>query len=139
MFKDYCDVLALVKPDIFVFENVSGLLNMEGGRVFAMIRRELGKYARSVIVWKLQTDNYAIPQRRTRVVIVGDNTGTVPTEPPPLLTSLRPADLLDVLALPPSAKQALDDLPPLTVNELCVSSALLRFALERAIASCPGC
>lgn len=117
LFKDYCDVLGTVKPDIFVFENVSGLLNMEGGRVFAMIRRELGKYAKRVIVWKLQADNYAIPQRRTRVVIVGDSTGLVPTEPPRVLTSLKPVDLLGSLPAPPSAREALDDLPPLKPGE----------------------
>lgn len=113
LFKDYCDVLEAVKPDIFVFENVSGLLNMEGGRVFAMIQRELSKYAKRLIVWKLQADNYAIPQRRTRVIVIGDNTNLIPAEPPPVLTSLKPVDLLGSLPMPPSAQNALDDLPSL--------------------------
>ncbi len=113
LFRDYCGLLAALKPDVFVFENVTGLLNMEGGRVFEMVKDELSKHAKRLIVWKLHSENYAIPQRRSRVIIVGDNTGKAPESPPPMLSSLSASDLVSDLPRPPSVKDALDDLPAL--------------------------
>ncbi|ASR89084.1 DNA (cytosine-5-)-methyltransferase [Alcaligenes faecalis] len=113
LFRDYCGLLAVLKPDVFVFENVTGLLSMEGGRVFEMVKDELSKHAKRLIVWKLHSENYVIPQRRTRVIIVGDNTGKVPESPPPMLSSLSASDLVSDLPRPPSVKDALDDLPAL--------------------------
>lgn len=113
LFRDYCGLLAALKPDVFVFENVTGLLNMEGGRVFEMVKDELSKHAKRLIVWKLHSENYAIPQRRSRVIIVGDNTGKVPESPPPMISTLSARDLICDLPQPPSVKEALDDLPAL--------------------------
>lgn len=113
LFKDYCGLLASLKPDIFVFENVTGLLNMERGRVFEMVKNELSKYAKNLIVWKLRSDDYAVPQRRSRVIIVGDNTGKVAGSPPQVISSLSSGNLFGSLPRPPSVKDALDDLPAL--------------------------
>jgi Alw26I/Eco31I/Esp3I family type II restriction m6 adenine DNA methyltransferase len=113
LFRDYCGLLAALKPDVFVFENVTGLLNMEGGRVFDMVKSELSKHAKRLIVWKLHSENYAIPQRRSRVIIVGDNTGKVPESPPQIISTLSASDLVSDLPRPPSVKEALDDLPAL--------------------------
>ena len=113
LFKDYCGLLAALKPDVFVFENVTGLLNMEGGRVFEMVKDELSKHAKRLIVWKLHSENYAIAQRRSRVIIVGDNTGKIPECPPRMISTLSASDLVSDLPRPPSVKDALDDLPAL--------------------------
>lgn len=117
LFEDYCGLLAALEPDVFVFENVTGILNMDGGRAFKMIKDELGKYAKRLIVWKLHSENYAIPQRRSRVIIIGDNTGQVPEVPPPMLSTMTPGDLVSNLPLPPSVREALDDLPRLNPGE----------------------
>jgi len=117
LFKDYCKILATLKPDLFVFENVTGLLNMEGGRVFEMVKAELSKHAKRLIVWKLHSENYAVPQRRSRVVIIGDNTGKIPEAPPRIISSMAAGDLISDLQNPPSVKDALDDLPPLNPGQ----------------------
>jgi len=113
LFKDYCGLLAALKPDVFLFENVTGLLNIEGGKVFEMVKAELSKHAKRLIVWKLYSENYAVPQRRSRVIIVGDNTGRVPESPPPIVSNLSASDLISDLPRPPSVMDALDDLPAL--------------------------
>lgn len=113
LFRDYCGLLAALKPDVFVFENVTGLLNMQGGRVFEMVKDELSKHAKRLMVWKLHSENYAIPQRRSRVIIIGDNTGRVPEAPPQMISTLSASDLVSDLPKPPSVKDALDDLPAL--------------------------
>lgn len=117
LFKNYCELLTNLKPDVFVFENVTGLLSMEGGRVFEMVKEELGRHAKRLIVWKLNSENYAVPQRRSRVLIIGDNTGRVPELPPLPLTSMKADGLLGDLPPPPSVKEALDDLPKINPGE----------------------
>lgn len=117
LFRDYCGLLKALKPDVFVFENVTGLLNMEGGRVFSMVKDELGKHAKRLIVWKLHSENYGIPQRRSRIIIIGDNTGLVPEVPPRMATSMTAKDLVSDLPPPPSVKDALDDLPSLSPGQ----------------------
>ncbi|RNM05827.1 Alw26I/Eco31I/Esp3I family type II restriction adenine-specific DNA-methyltransferase [Dickeya undicola] len=109
LFRDYCELLAAIKPDVFLFENVTGLLNMERGHVFEMIKNELSKHAKRLIVWKLHSEDYAIPQRRNRVIIVGDNTGKVPEYAPRIISTLSTCGLPRA----PSVKDALDDLPAL--------------------------
>lgn len=113
LFEDYCNLLGKIKPDIFVFENVTGLLNMESGRVFEMVKKELSKHAKRLIVWKLHSENYGVPQRRSRVIIVGDNTGKVQESPPKIISSMALHDLISNIPKPPSVSEALDDLPSL--------------------------
>jgi DNA-cytosine methyltransferase len=117
LFKDYCGLLSELKPDVFVFENVTGLINMEGGRVFSMVKDELSKHAKRLIVWKLHSENYGIPQRRSRIIIIGDNTGRVPEVPPTMVTAMTAKDLVSDLPPPPSVKDALDDLPSLNPGQ----------------------
>lgn len=118
LFSDYCDILAALKPDGFVFENVTGLLNMQQGQVFEMIKSELSKYAKRLIIFKLDTENYAIPQRRSRLIILGDNTGKLPDTFPPIMTFLSKTNLaVSDLPSAPSVKDALDDLPKLNPGE----------------------
>lgn len=117
LFKDYCKLLSALKPDIFVFENVTGLLNMEGGRVFEMVKAELSRHAKRLIVWKLHSENYGVPQRRSRVIIVGDNTGKIPEAPPKMISSMTADDLISNMPNPPSVRDALDDLPPLSPGQ----------------------
>src|SRR5439155_20527282 len=41
LFRQYKAVIERLRPDGFLFENVPGLLNMEGGKVFEMILQQL--------------------------------------------------------------------------------------------------
>jgi DNA (cytosine-5)-methyltransferase 1 len=118
LFSDYCDILKALSPDGFVFENVTGLINMQGGQVLEMVKSELSKYADRLIIWKLDTENYGIPQRRSRLIIIGDNTGLIPMTPPNAVSSLGiKEDMFTELPRTPSVKEALDDLPSLIPGE----------------------
>lgn len=118
LFKEYKEILKKVDPDFFVFENVTGLLNMNGGKVFEMLRSALEKQARTIETWKLRAEEYAVPQRRTRVVIAGARRGAPPSAPRPL-TKMN-SDAPNLLAEIPGAvsvETALSDLPPLRPGE----------------------
>jgi DNA (cytosine-5)-methyltransferase 1 len=98
-------------PDAFLFENVTGLLNMEGGAVFREILQALGKLAAEIHWWKIPADEYGVPQRRTRVIIAGFRRLPSFRFPPPLVGG----GLMGVQ--PVSVIEALDDLPAIAQGE----------------------
>jgi DNA (cytosine-5)-methyltransferase 1 len=115
LFRQYKNVLQKIKPTAFVFENVTGLLNMEGGRVFEMVRRELLGEEKSLSTWKVKAEEYGIPQRRTRVILIGSSQ---PMSPPPAVTQLDPQPtIFGLLPRAITVHDALSDLPPLAPGE----------------------
>lgn len=118
LFQQYKAILQALEPDGFIFENVTGLLNMEGGRVFEMVKEELSAVAQSLSVWKLRAEEYAIPQRRTRVILVGDCRSKVGFSSPRPRTQLEASpSLFDRLSPAVTVYDALSDLPPLAPGE----------------------
>lgn len=71
LFKEYTKVLAEVKPDGFIFENVTGILNFEKGTFFPRILSELGEHVEAFKVNKVNCANFGVPQRRERVIVLG--------------------------------------------------------------------
>ena len=110
LFKDYCALVEAVAPDAFLFENVTGLLNMEGGAVFAEVVAELKKVAKEVRIWRASADEYGVPQRRKRVMIVGFRT----LKPFQLVMGPLSSGLFG--GTPVSVSEALSDLPALTAG-----------------------
>ncbi len=83
--------------------------------MFEMVRRELLDEAKCLSAWKLKAEEYGIPQRRTRVILVG---GSKPLSPPPPITQLdAQATLFGVLPPAITVSDALSDLPPLAPGE----------------------
>ena len=76
LFENYVKVLNYFKPKMFVFENVTGLLDTEikGKSIFKMILRRLRRNYHVIsdpdtIV--LNATNYGVPQERKRVILIG--------------------------------------------------------------------
>lgn len=117
---NYVRVLERIKPDGFVFENVTGLLNMNGGAVFEAVQRAFAEVMPSIVGTVVAADDYAIPQRRRRVLLVGRNSATLsPWSPPPTITATTDdAPTLFQKAHPAiTVQEALWDLPPLAAGE----------------------
>ena len=71
LFEEYCRLLSIVKPQAFIFENVSGLMSMQGGRLIETIQdrfRQLGYEIKSQL---MNAVDYGVPQYRERVILVG--------------------------------------------------------------------
>jgi DNA (cytosine-5)-methyltransferase 1 len=86
--------------------------------VFEMIKRELRETTPNLAAWKLRAEEYGVPQRRTRVVLVGDNSGLVPMSPPTRVTKFgTTTDLFDTRPTVIGVKDVLSDLPPLEASE----------------------
>lgn len=77
LFKHYLNVVRIVKPKIFILENVKGILTMNKGEIIKEIIKSFSnpaffdgdKYFISHRVVK--TSDFGIPQKRERVVIIG--------------------------------------------------------------------
>lgn len=72
LYKEMLRIIKDKQPKIFVAENVKGLLSMEKGKVFEMIKndfRELGYFVEARV---LNAAEYGVPQQRERVIIIGN-------------------------------------------------------------------
>lgn len=116
LFRNYTQIITLINPDGFVFENVMGLLNMEQGRVFEQIKMVLESVTDQLSVWKLDTANYGIPQRRKRVILVGLKQ-QLQILPPPVVTGDSTENGLIDLPSAVTTYEALSDLPPLESSQ----------------------
>jgi DNA (cytosine-5)-methyltransferase 1 len=64
--------LPIVKPKVFFFENVRGLLTHNRGETFKKILDEINKLDMYDVSYKLvNAVNYHVPQKRERVIVVG--------------------------------------------------------------------
>lgn len=101
MAYQYLRLLAELKPKAFVFENVFGLLTIDGGAIYEDLCKKLSspgngvKYTLST--FRLNAANYGVPQFRDRVFIIGCLDGgsisKIPAthgEPSTLFMELRP-------------------------------------------------
>ncbi|MEJ7893338.1 MAG: DNA (cytosine-5-)-methyltransferase [Solirubrobacteraceae bacterium] len=113
LFWQYRDIVQELSPDVFVFENVTGLLNMEKGRVFRDVCSVLGESMADIRADVLKAEHYGVPQRRWRVFVVASRAGRCP-EPPTAITDF-PAEAAERrgLSMTPGATDAIGDLPPL--------------------------
>lgn len=117
LFRDYSEVVDALEPDGFVFENVTGLLNMQKGRVFRDVCSVLGESMADLRADVLRTEQFGVAQRRSRIIVVARATGTAPTPPGPVTDFPVEAAARRGLAVTPGAKDAIGDLPPLQQSE----------------------
>lgn len=91
LYKEMLRVISDKRPKFFVAENVKGLLSIEKGKVFEMIKKDfenLKDKEGNVIGYKVDAKivnaaEYGIPQARERVVIIGNRLGVANTYPEP--------------------------------------------------------
>lgn len=71
LFKEYSRIIQEVKPKIFLMENVSGMVTMEKGKVFRIIKKELENCGYTLYDKLLNAQDYGVPQSRRRMIIIG--------------------------------------------------------------------
>jgi DNA (cytosine-5)-methyltransferase 1 len=89
----YLRILRGVRPRVFLFENVPGLLSIEGGAVFEKfieaVQTPIDGCSYTVKKYVLEAARYGVPQFRTRVIIIGVLNGSglpIPPDVPPMET-----------------------------------------------------
>lgn len=83
LYKEMLRIIKDKKPKFFVAENVKGLLSMEKGRVFKMIKEDFESLGYKVDARLLNAAEYGVPQARERLVIIGNRIGVENPYPKP--------------------------------------------------------
>ncbi len=71
LFREYFRLLKELKPRVFIYENVRGLLSMGGGELFDNIVRLFATLDYKIQAAVLNAADYGVPQTRERVILVG--------------------------------------------------------------------
>lgn len=132
LFKDYARWVSVLEPQIFIMENVKGLLgrkNSNGESVIEIIKRTFIDLGYSIELWILNSAEYGVPQIRERIFIVGNRLG-IERIGPPKKTNIISSDIYQENAyqqgflegfsyLPPALTiwDAISDLPQLEAGE----------------------
>jgi len=92
-------------PKWFLAENVGGLTSANEGKTFEIIKQEMREAGYSLVVHKYKFEEYLVPQKRHRIIIVGikKELGIDFKVPKPFDRKI-------------SAKEALDDIPLLATH-----------------------
>ena len=118
LFKSYVQIIRSIRPDGFVFENVKGILNLEKGTFFEMIKSELKSCVPEIKVIQVNAANYGIPQRRERVIIIGGKDEEwVRNFYIPEISSIPKKGQMSFLPPIIGTEDAIGDLPRLTPGE----------------------
>lgn len=68
---DYIKILREVKPKVFLFENVPGLLSYNNGKTYEELTHLFQELGYKIEMKLLDFSDYAVPQKRKRVIIIG--------------------------------------------------------------------
>ncbi len=101
LFLEYARLVEELSPDWVLFENVKGMAETEGGVFLESVIRRFKRLGLKVSYFVLNAAHYGVPQRRTRIFILGSRRGqelTIPKGDSSKLTSVS---------------DAIDDLPEL--------------------------
>lgn len=111
LFKEYVVIVKHLKPKVFIMENVPGLLSMSGGRVIKEIIKsfnDIGYKVEAPII--LKAEEFGVPQKRRRLVVVGHLPRISVDFPPKPLFGKEPNGFLPVVT---TVYDAISDLPPI--------------------------
>lgn len=117
LFKAYAKIVKAIKPDGFVFENVRGILNLDKGSFFEMIKTELKECVDEIKVNQVSAANYGVPQRRDRVIIIGGSENLVRGFQLNEISCVPKNGQLSLLPQVIGVEDAIGDLPPLNPGE----------------------
>jgi DNA (cytosine-5)-methyltransferase 1 len=113
LFKEFVHIVDELQPEIFVMENVPGILTMRKGEAIKEIIASFEAIGYNVnSPFKLNAEDFGVPQKRRRVVIIGSLKNEKISQPKPLFSSTN-----ENIPNPISVKQAIGSLPELKSGE----------------------
>lgn len=71
LFYEFARVVNETKPKVFIYENVKGLTNHDGGRTWRVVQDVFQQLGYKIYSQFLNGKDYGIPQHRERIVVVG--------------------------------------------------------------------
>lgn len=96
LFYDFARVVKESQPNVFVFENVKGLINHDGGDTFETIKATFDELGYKYFYQVLNAKNYGMPQHRERIFVVGFKDKSVDFQfPEPIPLEYKMQDFLE--------------------------------------------
>ena len=86
LYKELLEIVKYLKPDFVVCENVKGLRSMLCGKVEQKIKEDFRNIGYEMNVTTLCAADYGVPQKRERVIFIGNRLGKRNYHPQPMLT-----------------------------------------------------
>jgi DNA (cytosine-5)-methyltransferase 1 len=71
LFYEFARVVKESQPNVFIFENVKGLINHDSGNTFETIKATFDELGYKYFYQVLNAKNYGMPQHRERIFVVG--------------------------------------------------------------------
>lgn len=113
LFKEFVQIVDELKPEMFVMENVPGILTMRKGEAIKEIIASFESIGYNVNApFKLNAEEFGVPQKRRRAIIVGTLKKEQINPPKSLFSSTN-----ENLPNPITVKQAIGSLPELKTGE----------------------
>ncbi len=86
LFYEFARVIKESQPNVFIFENVKGLINHDNGNTFETIKATFSELGYKCFNQVLNAKNYGMPQHRERIFVVGFKDNSVNFEFPEAIT-----------------------------------------------------
>jgi Alw26I/Eco31I/Esp3I family type II restriction m6 adenine DNA methyltransferase len=117
LYLDYFNMIEIYNPECFVMENVKGILSMKNKEkqlVIDEIKEIASKLGYKVSVFKLNACDFAVPQKRERVFVIGHKS-KVFAQPEPLIKKNKHISVNDAIGFLESYKENTEFKIPLTI------------------------
>lgn len=117
LFKSYARIVKAIHPEGFVFENVRGMLNLDKGKFFEMVKSELMECVEDIKVNQVSAASFGVPQRRDRVILIGGNSDFVQSFHLNEISCVQKNGQMSLLPPVIGVEDAIGDLPSLSPGE----------------------
>lgn len=119
LFQEYYRILKELDPKVFLFENVKGLLSMQGWELLKTIISLFESLGYKVVYKVLNSADYGAPQVRERVIIIGTKLNTKFNYPEPTHYNPEEGQTLLTQELKPylTLAESISDLPFIKSSE----------------------
>lgn len=111
LYLEFIRILSDKKPPFFVAENVKGILSLGKGEIFKMIIKDFEKVGYDITYKVLNSANFGVPQKRERVIILGNRKDINVHLEHPKKTHSQTDDLFNKLPEWISVGKALENIP----------------------------
>ena len=71
LFYEYARLVKEIRPKVFIYENVPGMLNHDGGNTWKVISSIFSELSYHWLYWVLNAKDYGLAQNRRRLFVVG--------------------------------------------------------------------
>lgn len=104
LFREYLNLVKQIQPDLFLIENVKGLLQSANGWFKEEIIQEIEKLGYSVNVKLLNAVDFGVPQSRERTIFICSKHGSITLPNPTVKVHTTVRDAIEDLAYLESAE-----------------------------------